>query len=263
MIRLGFTRPEERLEDAVREAEGMGFKVLSAPSMRIITGDGEEFRKARDYLSSGKASFAVFGSMTAVEKCIDAYGDEFPSLFENVKVVSIGPSTEKALIDAGVRSDMMPPEYSSYGIVDMLKDKVNGKTVLLVRSDSGTRVLYEGLSEAGADVVTIATYKLDEFGVTPELSEIMDAIENRELDVMAFTSPKSARIFYTQMKDRFGNRTSELMDSIKIAAIGDPTADAIRMFGREPEIIAAEFTFTGMLNDTASFFGMPVAGDKE
>ena len=263
MIRLGFTRPEERLEDAVREAEGMGFRVLSAPSMRIITGDAGEFQKARDYLSSGKASFAVFGSMTAVEKCIGAYGDEFSPLFENVRVVSIGPSTEKALTGAGVRSDMMPPEYSSYGIVDMLKDKVNGKTVLLVRSDSGTKVLHEGLSDAGADVVTIATYKLDEFGVTAELTEIMDSIENGDLDVMAFTSPKSARIFYGQMKERFGDGTLGLMDSIKIAAIGDPTADAIRKFNREPEIIAAEFTFTGMLNDIASFFGMPAAGNKE
>lgn len=231
--------------------------------MKIITGDREEFQKIRDCLTSGKASFAVFGSITAVEKCIGEFGDEFPVLFENINVVSIGPATEKALIDAGVKSDMMPSEYSSYGIVDMLKGRVNGKTVLLIRSDSGTEVLDEGLSEAGAMVVTIATYRLEEFGITPELTEIMDSVENGDLDVMAFTSPKSSRIFYAQMKEKFGDRTTALMDSVKVAAIGTPTAYELREFGREPDIIATEFTFTGMLKDIASFFGMPVAGDKE
>lgn len=263
MIRLGFTRPAERLKGAVREATDMGFEVLSAPSMKVITGDREEFQKARDYLSSGKASLAVFGSMTAVGKCIDAYGKDFPRMFENIEVVSIGPSTEKSLMDAGIKSNMIPSEYSSYGIVDMLKDKVCGKTVLLVRSDSGTRVLSEGLSEAGADVVTIATYKLEDFGLTPELSKIMDSIENGDLDVMAFTSPKSSRIFYSQMNERFGKETSALMNSVKVAAIGDPTAYALRELNREPDIIAEEFTFTGMLNSIASFFGIPVASNKK
>lgn len=263
MIKLGFTRPEERLGESVKKAEDLGFRVLGAPSMKIITGDKEEFQKIRDYLSSGKASFAVFGSITAVEKCIGVFGEEFPSMFENVSVVSIGPGTGKALTDAGVKSDMMPQEYSSYGIVDMLENKVKGKTVLLIRSDSGTEVLFEGLSEAGADAVTIATYRLEEYGMTPELIEIMNSIENGYLDVMAFTSPKSSRIFYSQMKERFGDRTSNLMNSVKIAAIGGPTADALRKLGSEPDIIASEFTFMGMLKNIMSFFGMPVAGDKE
>lgn len=264
MIRLGFTRPAERLGDSVRKAEEMGFEVLSAPSMKIITGDEEEFLKARNCLSSGKASFAVFGSVTAVEKCIEAYGNEFPSLFGNVEVISIGPGTERALAAAGIKSDMMPDEYSSYGIVDMMKNRVGGKTVLLVRSDSGTKVLFEGLSDAGADVVTIAAYKLEEFGVTPELSEIMNSVADGTLDVMAFTSPKSSAIFYSQMKSRFGEKEAPvLMRSVKIAAIGNPTADALRKLGTEPDIIASEFTFSGMLKDIASFFGMSVAGNKE
>lgn len=252
MTTLGFTRPLERLKDSVKEAEEMGFEVMAAPSMKIISGDIGEFERARSVLLSGKASFVVFGSMTAVEECMKAYGPDFVSLFSKVKIISIGPSTEKALSSAGIATDAMPEEFSSSGIVEILKDHVRSKTVLLMRSDSGSDVLYDGLKSAGADTVSVATYKLEEFGMSSGLLHLITAIKGGKLDVMAFTSPMSARIFYSQLISQVGNSRAEaLMGKLKVAAIGIPTSEALRSMGREPDIVPKNSTFRDMLEAIA------------
>ncbi|MDD2936088.1 MAG: uroporphyrinogen-III synthase [Candidatus Methanomethylophilaceae archaeon] len=253
MTRIGFTRPVERLRDSVKEAEEMGFDVIAAPSMRITPGDRAEFDRARDLIVSGNASYAVFGSVTAVEECIKAYGEDFVPLFSKVRIVSIGPSTGAALMSAGIRTDALPEEFSSSGIVDLLKDSVRGKTVLLVRSDSGSDVLYNGLSDAGAETVSIATYKLEEFGMNSALLHLITAIKGGKIDVMAFTSPMSAKIFYSQMQAQAGvPATVEMMGGLKVAAIGKPTSEALRSLGREPDIVPKESTFRDLLEAIAS-----------
>lgn len=252
MTTIGFTRPLERLKDSVKEAEEMGFNVIYAPSMKIIHGEKEEFESARELLLSGKVSFVVFGSITSVEECQKEYGDDFVKLLDKIKVISIGPSTEKALASVGISSNAIPEEFSSSGIVELLKDSVKGRTVLLMRSDSGSEILYDGLVEAGANVINVAIYRLEEFGMTPGLLHLITAIKGGYLDVMAFTSPMSARIFYSQIKSQIGEeRTEKLMNDLKIAVIGKPTAEALRLLGREPDIIPKDSTFRDMLNAIA------------
>jgi uroporphyrinogen-III synthase len=257
MTMIGFTRPIERLKDSIKEAEEMGFDVIAAPSMKIISGDKEEFERARHILLSGTASFAVFGSVTAVEECIKAYGEDFVRLFSKVKIIPIGPSTGNALKSAGISTDALPEEFSSAGIVDLLKDSVKGKTVLLMRSDSGSDVLYNGLRAAGAETVSVATYKLEEFGINSALLHLITAIKGGKIDVMAFTSPLSAKIFYSQIRDMAGNdATVEMMGRLKVAAIGGPTSEALRLLGREPDIMPKDSTFHDLLEAIASESGI-------
>ena len=252
MTTIGFTRPIKRLKESVKEAEEMGFNVIAAPSMKIIPGKKKEFESARELLSSGKASVVVFGSITSVEECLNEYGDDFAKLFDKVKIISIGPSTEKALTSVGISTDAIPEEFSSSGIVKLLKDSVKGKTVLLMRSDRGSEILYEGLVEAGANVIKIATYELEDFGMTNSLLHLITAIKGGRLDVMAFTSPMSARIFYSHLNRQVGDETTEkLMSNLKIAVIGNPTAEALRLLGREPDIIPNDATFRDMLDAIA------------
>ncbi|MEA4978034.1 MAG: uroporphyrinogen-III synthase [Methanomassiliicoccaceae archaeon] len=257
MTMIGFTRPIERLKDSIKEAEEMGFDVIAAPSMKIISGDRDEFERARHMILSGTASFAVFGSVTAVEECVKAYGEDFVRLFSKIKIISIGPSTGNALKSAGISTDALPEEFSSAGIVDLLKDSVKGKTVLLMRSDSGSDVLYNGLGAAGAETVSVATYKLEEFGINSALLHLITAIKGGKVDVMAFTSPLSAKIFYSQIRDQVGDsRAVEIMGDIKVAAIGRPTSEALRMLGREPDIVPKNSTFRDLLEAIASETGI-------
>ena len=231
-VRMAFTRPADKLEESVELAESLGMSVLAAPSLKILDGTDAAYGAAESVLTSGFVDYAVFGSGTAVEACCRRWGDEkFSTLFSGCSVVSIGPHTSDVLRAHGVRAGMMPQDdYSSYGVVGMLSERARGRTIILVRSDSGTDVLREGLSKAGAKVVEFAAYRLEK----------------------AFTSPMSASMFVEEMRGRFGDRADGLLSGVRLAAIGKPTSQRLAELGHPPDIVPEKTTFKDMLEAIAA-----------
>ncbi len=200
-VRLAFTRPADKIRESLSLAGSLGMEAMAAPSLRAVPAGEQDYSAAEDALASGRVDFAVFGSGTAVEFCSGRWGDaKMASLFSGIPKVSIGPHTSEVLSAHGLDADMMPQDdYSSYGVVAMLSPLARGKGIMLVRSDSGTDILREGLAEAGADVIEFPAYRLEKVGMTPELRSIMGALEAGGLDAIAFTSPMSASSFIEEL----------------------------------------------------------------
>ena len=246
MTVVGFTRPTQRIKDSMDEARAMGLDVMAAPSLEILPGDDEEFKRLEESVTDG--CVVVFGSSTAVEQCQKFFGDRIGQVFQGAKIVSIGPATTKKLEAAGFSVDAVPEDYSSYGLVDLLKDEAAGRRVVIVRSDSGSDVLSDGLRAAGADLVSIASYKLKEVGMCPALLHLLLAVKRRQLDVMAFSSPMSASSFIRHVEEHFGKeRGDEYLRQIKIAAIGKPTSERLESLGVKTGIVPEKTTFHDML----------------
>ena len=241
---LGFTRPASKLQASVEEAEALGFKVFAAPSLEIIHGDPSEFSRLRESLSSGVP--VIFGSTTAADHCKQEFGDELVELFRPCEVIAIGPGTSARLESLGVRVDLIPEDHSSYGLVEEIKKRYSPCKIVLVRSDSGTEIILEGLSSSGYEIVDVATYKLEAAEVGDDMRALLKAVKD-ELDWMAFTSPMSASTFFERMKEFYGNDYLALMDSIKVAAIGRPTAEMLESLGRKPDLIPEKTTFHDLL----------------
>ncbi len=256
-VRVAFTRPEDKIAESLELAESLGMSAMAAPSLRILEGAREQFDAAERLLRDGEVDYAVFGSGTSVEACARRWGDAlFASLFSGCRIVSIGPHTSDVLRLHGVTAGMMPQDdYSSYGVVSMLSGLVSGCKVMLVRSDSGSDVLKEGLQGAGADVVEFQSYRLEEAGETPELLRIFEALESGGLDAVAFTSPMSASVFIGRMRERFGVRADPILDSIAIAAIGRPTSMRLKELGHPPRIVPEKTTFKDMLQACLDVLG--------
>ncbi|MFT0898635.1 uroporphyrinogen-III synthase [Candidatus Methanoprimaticola sp. MG2] len=246
MTVLGFTRPSKRLKDSVKEAEDMGFTVYAAPSLEILPGEDQQFARFEESVTP--ESIVVFCSSTAVEECQTRYGDRLPGIVGDAKVVSIGPATTGKLEAVGITPSAVPEDYSSYGIVDMMRDEVGGKRVILVRSDSGSDVLSDGMMDAGAELVDIAAYRLKEAGMGNALLHMMMELKSGRIDVMAFTSPMSASMFIAAVEKQFGKeRGDEYLHSVKVAAIGIPTKKRLTELGFAPDIVPEKTTFTDML----------------
>lgn len=246
MTVVGFTRPVQRIKDSMKEAEDLGFQVMAAPSLEIYPGNDSEFDRMESSVTPG--SVVIFGSSTAVEQCQKRFGDRLPEVVAGAHLVSIGPATTRKLESAGLHPDAVPEDFSSYGLVDMLKGEVSGRRVVIVRSDSGTDILSDGLRDSGADLVDIASYKLKEVGMCPALLHMFLAIKSGRMDVMAFTSPMSATSFITKMEEHFGaERAHAYMHNVKVAAIGRPTSERLASLGFPPDIVPAETTFHDML----------------
>src|SRR5262245_7142405 len=54
--------------------------------------------------------------------------------FAHLQIAAIGPATKRALEKSGLKVKMVPEEYVAESVVAKLRDKVNGKRVLLVRA---------------------------------------------------------------------------------------------------------------------------------
>ncbi|MDO5861321.1 MAG: uroporphyrinogen-III synthase [Thermoplasmata archaeon] len=245
MTVLGFTRPSKRLKDSVKQAEDMGFTVYAAPSLEILPGEDSEFSKLESSLTEG--SIAVFCSATAVESCQARFSD-LGSMFSRSRVVSIGPATTKKLEAAGLKADSVPEEFSSYGLVELLQGDAKGRRVILVRSDSGSDVLSDGIRDAGADLVDVAVYRLKEVGMSNALLHMLMCLKQGQIDVMAFSSPMSASSFVSTVEKQFGKEAGDgYLHAVKIAAIGNPTRLRLTELGFPPDIVPENATFTDML----------------
>lgn len=247
MTVIGFTRPVSRLDDAVKEARDMGFEVMAAPSLEILPGEDSEFGKMEGSVEEGLT--VVFGSGTAVEECSKRFGDRLPEMLSGCEVVSIGPNTTKVLEGAGIKASKEPEDYSSYGLVEILRDSVKGRKVMVVRSDSGSDALSDGLRDVGAEVIDVAAYRLKKAGMGNGLLHMMLSIKRKHMDCMAFTSPMSAQSFFDDIRDFFGQEDADryMRENVKVAAIGRPTAMKLESLGRKPDIVPERTTFHDML----------------
>ncbi|MFN8058778.1 MAG: uroporphyrinogen-III C-methyltransferase [Vicinamibacterales bacterium] len=143
-------RPAEHHPDALasamramRELDGARVLLVRGEGAREVLGD--EFRKCgatvtdvaayhmvRETQTDGETDIfkmlldrnvdvVTFTSPTAVSNFVDALGEEpAADLLRNVQVASIGPVTAEAALQHGIRTTIVPAEYTTSGLVDAI-----------------------------------------------------------------------------------------------------------------------------------------------
>lgn len=240
MRTLVFTRPSRRLEESVRKAESMGFRVLAAPSLDIVHGDAEDYERVEKDLLSKRFTTAIFSSATAAEECSVQWGDGFPGLFEGVEIIAIGPGTSKSLTSYGLKVTSLPARFDSQGLVDHIGKGED--SILIVHSDHGSDILTDGLVANGHSVEELISYRLQKH--VGDLDDIRGALVRGEVDFIAFTS----RLSVDSFMDSIGLLKDDIFVGVKTAAIGDPTAERMRELGIRVDIIPPKSTFDSLLN---------------
>jgi len=252
MITIAFTRPERRLYGSIAEAEGMGFRVFAAPSLEIISGKQEDFRKAKEELSKGHIDMCIFSSVAAAEECIGAWGKDISELLRYLEIISIGPGTAEFLKNNEIRADSIPEVYSSQGLVDHLSEHSKGKRILVIHSDKGSDVLSKGLESNGADVAELIAYTLEKAPVSESLRKIMEESIDGNVDFLAFTSPMSAESFF-ETAETEGYKKDRIANNTIIAAIGEPTASKLRSLDLKVSIVPEDSTFRSLLETIKNY----------
>ncbi len=248
MTTVGFTRPRDRIPESLEACRKWGFDALAAPSVEVVRGDGLQIRAAHDLVMSGLAYFTVFGSITAIDRCAEEYPDLGDMLYRT-NIACTGPSTAERLFErTGHRADVVPEKYSGVGIAEALAGEVGGRTVVLMRSDSGDGKIVDMLEAAGAAVFDVAVYRLAPAEATAETETLMRAVMEGGLDALLMTSPMSARNFARQIRGRYGEeRADAALEKVLKVAIGAPTCEAMKSLGIPADRSARVSTFDGML----------------
>ena len=162
-------------------------------------------------------------------------------VFGNIKIAAIGSATGDELLKFGIRPDLIPEEYVAEGLLkEVAKLKIKGQKVLLPCSAEARDVLAEGLRNMGAKVDRIHIYKV----IRPKglSSEIINNVRNA--DIVTFASSSTVKNFFN------------LVPEIKgiTACIGPVTADTLEKFNITPDIIAEEYTITGLIKAMVEYF---------
>ncbi|SDY69321.1 uroporphyrinogen-III synthase [Halopenitus persicus] len=257
-VRVAVFRPDDdRIEDAVELLESLGADPVPDP-MLAVKPTGE---------TPADAPYVVLTSKTGVE--LAAERGWVPAA--ETTLVAIGPATAAAAREAGWTVDLIPEEYTSAGLVDLLADRIaegpegdegdegtegaeggkgaegtanGGVAIEVARSDHGSAVLTEGLAAAGADVHETVLYRLvrpEEAGRSTELAAA------GELEAAAFTSSLTVEHFLEAAAERGVEDAARagLADAV-VGTIGDPTRETAEAHGIDVDVVPAEATFESL-----------------
>jgi uroporphyrinogen-III synthase len=175
---------------------------------------------------------------------------------KHLQIAAIGPATKKAIVKHGLKVKMVPEEYVAESVVKGLRDKVNGKRVVLIRAKVARDVIPEELRAAGAVVDVVEAYET----VAPEKSRVrlrtlMRSVARRP-HVVTFTSSSTAKNFAELLRGsgpqpRLGadlrQAKADLFNGIQFASIGPVTSATLRELHMPVAIEAREFTMGGLI----------------
>lgn len=235
--RVAVFRPDDdRITDAVDLLDELGADPVPDPMLEVDP-TGAVPRSDADY--------AVFTSKTGAE--LVARADWTPG---ESAVCAIGDPTAAALEAAGYTVDLVPAEFSSAGLVDALEGTCAGERVEVARSDHGSAVLLDGLTDAGAYVHETVLYRL---GRPEQAGESAELAAAGELDAALFTSSLTVEHFLAAAADRGvrDDAIAGLADAV-VAVIGEPTAETARSHGVDVDIVPEQADFEALARDAVA-----------
>jgi uroporphyrinogen-III synthase len=232
----------------------LGAEVLEIPFIEI--------RKPRSYRpldtalkNIGSYDWLILTSVNGV----DAFWKRLRKLhltkrhLQHLQVAAIGPSTRKAAERRGLKVDVVPKEYVAESVVERLRERVQGKRVLLARAKIARDVIPIELRKLGAHVDVVEAY---ETAVPLSSRARLNAVlrdPKRRPDVITFTSSSSALNFVTLVTGRTPHGQGARnyigkLHGVKLASIGPVTSATLRQLGLPVDIEAREYTIPGLVN---------------
>src|SRR5215472_204308 len=158
----------------------------------------QQMERAVKGLVTGRYQWVAFTSTNAVKAVrekLEEYGLDARA-FAGVKVAAVGEQTSAALLDFGIRPDLVPDgQQSAEGLADAwppfddLLDPIN--RVLLPRADIATETLVARLTDLGWEAEDVTAYRT--VRAAPPPAPIREAIKGGGFDAVLFTSSSTVR----------------------------------------------------------------------
>jgi uroporphyrinogen III methyltransferase/synthase len=209
----------------------------------------QQIERAVHGLVSGRYEWIGFTSVNAVRAIrekLDEYGLDARS-FAGLKVAAVGESTVAALIEFGVRPDIVPAgEQTTSALLeewpafDSLTDPIN--RVFLPRADIATDTLAAGLAELGWEIDDVTAYRT--VRAAPPPAATREAIKTGGFDAVLFTSSSTVR--------NLVGIAGKPHHSTVVACIGPQTAKAAEEHGLRVDVLAESATIPGLVQALAA-----------
>ena len=210
----------------------------------------QQMERAVKGLVTGRYQWVAFTSVNAVRAVrekLEEYGLDARA-FAGVKIAAVGEQTGRALLDFGIKPDLVPEgEQSGEGLAaawqpyDSVSDPIN--RVLLPRADIATETLVARLNELGWETEDVTAYRT--VRAAPPPAPIREAIKGGGFDAVLFTSSSTVR-------NLIGIAGKPHAVTV-IAVIGPQTAKTAAEFGLRVDVKAPKPSATGLVDALAEY----------
>ncbi|MEZ0068783.1 uroporphyrinogen III methyltransferase/synthase [Streptacidiphilus sp. MAP12-20] len=210
----------------------------------------QQMERAIKGLVTGRYEWIAFTSVNAVKAVrekFEEYGLDARA-FAGIKVAAVGETTAQALVDFGVKPDLVPSgEQSAAGLLedwppyDPVFDPID--RVLLPRADIATETLVAGLVELGWEVDDVTAYRT--VRAAPPPAETREAIKGGGFDAVIFTSSSTVR--------NLVGIAGKPHNVTVIACIGPATAKTAEEHGLRVDVLAPAPSVSALAEALADF----------
>ncbi len=242
--RIVVTRARKQASDLVQKLSDLGAACLEVPAIEIVPPEDlgpldAAVKAVADY------DWLVFTSVNGVDVFFDrlrAAGKDTRAL-GGIHTAAIGPATARRMRDNGLNADIVPDSYRAESVVAAFTDlDMNGKKVLLPRAEGARPVLPVELTNMGARVDEVISYRAVQG--TGGADQLVERLRAGEIDMITFTSSSTVRNFMALLPE---SEAADLLSGVSIAAIGPITAETAAEMGVQADIVADEYTIAGLV----------------
>ncbi|MFP3980496.1 MAG: uroporphyrinogen-III C-methyltransferase [Desulfobacterales bacterium] len=252
--RIVVTRARKQASDLVEKLSDLGAACLEVPAIEIVApadlGPLDAAVKAvSDY------DWLVFTSVNGVDVFFDrlrASGKDTRAL-GRIKTAAIGPATAQRMADNGLNADIVPDSYRAESVVSAFENQdVAGKKILLPRAEGARPVLPVELSNMGAIVDEVISYRAVQG--TAGAEQLAAQLKAGEIDMVTFTSSSTVRNFMALLDE---SGAKEMLSGVTIAAIGPITAETAAEMGVQADVVADTYTIEGLCEAIVENYRVP------
>lgn len=244
---IGITRPEERVKEAVAIVEEHGGTTLVAPTLELRVSNTESLIQLCEM--AGELDWLIFTSPTGIISVFKHCSDLKSRLNPECKIAVIGPRTENYLEKKGLKADIVPESYTAEGLLECFEDHdLKNKKIGIPRTLAARDALPTGLKAMGAEVFVAEAYKSDLPQDRTRVNQLVEAILNRKIDALTFTSTLTAKNLFDMLDETKKQDVVEILKGgdVAVAAIGPVTAMPLEELDIDV-LIPEKYTVSAML----------------
>ncbi len=222
---LIITRAKNQQSQARKSFEAVGARVLDLPALEIVPPD--DWGPLDDaLLDLDSFHWIIFSSVNGVQALEERLTLQSSSLLhrpETLKIAAVGKKTADFLKQLDVTVNFVPPQYVADSLIKNFPTSGYGLKMLIPRVQSGGRnILAEAFGKSGAKVIEVAAYESRCPVDFPEITA--NALANKEVDFITFTSSKTAKHTAQLMENYFGDNWPKVLEAVKLISIGPQTS---------------------------------------
>jgi len=240
--RIVVTRARHQASELSQAIEALGGEAWEFPMIEIAPPtDSSYLTKAVSTLNDFQ--WLIFTSSNGVEGFFAELKKQERDVRElaGLEIVAIGPATQVALEQRGLRASFVPEEFKAEKIIEGLSGRIlSGQRVLLARAEEARDILPESLKARGVEVWDVPVYKTVIGGANRK--ELQQMLREKEIHTVTFTSSSTVKNFVTLLEGDVS-----LLKDVLLYSIGPITSATAQELGLTIFKEAAQYTISGLV----------------